>query len=251
MIFPGTEVRQDVPADGRGAGTRWSLRSLPTQTILWFYDQCLWISQGWVSGGWGQTLSSGAQRQDKGQRAQTEAWEVPAEHKEELYFEGDRALEQASHRDCGVSFSGDIQTPPGRGPVQPAVGDLALAGGWTRWPTEVPSNPYHAVILWPGSCPSNIWTEFTVAVWVRKAPRLDRQTARHEEPIPSSHSHVNRQQNISKQKGKRLFMDHIAASAVMGADGKACKPFSKIGSRFTTSLNKQLLCWLFFSVVAP
>jgi len=29
-----------------------------------------------VSGGWGQTLSSGAQRQDKGQRAQTEAQEA-------------------------------------------------------------------------------------------------------------------------------------------------------------------------------
>jgi len=29
--------------------------------------------KGWVSGGWGQTLFSGAQRQDKGQWAQTEA----------------------------------------------------------------------------------------------------------------------------------------------------------------------------------
>jgi len=28
-----------------------------------------------------------------------------------------------------VSFSGDIQDPPGQGPVQPAVGDPALAGG--------------------------------------------------------------------------------------------------------------------------
>ena len=27
-----------VPAHGRGVGTRWSLRPLPTQTILWFYD---------------------------------------------------------------------------------------------------------------------------------------------------------------------------------------------------------------------
>ena len=35
--------------------------------------KCLQISEGWVSGGWGQTLSSGAQRQDKGHRAQTEA----------------------------------------------------------------------------------------------------------------------------------------------------------------------------------
>jgi len=41
-------------------------------------------SQGWVSGGWGQTLFSGAQQQDKGQQAQNEAWEVPAEHEEEL-----------------------------------------------------------------------------------------------------------------------------------------------------------------------
>jgi len=30
---------------------------------------------------------------------------------------------------CGVSFSGDIQDPPGQGPVQLAVGDPALAGG--------------------------------------------------------------------------------------------------------------------------
>jgi len=30
---------------------------------------------------------------------------------------------------CGVSFSGDIQDSPGQGPVQPAVGDPALAGG--------------------------------------------------------------------------------------------------------------------------
>ena len=30
---------------------------------------------------------------------------------------------------CGFSFPGDIQDPPGQGPVQPAVGDPALAGG--------------------------------------------------------------------------------------------------------------------------
>ena len=34
---------------------------------------CLQISEGWVSGGWGQALFSGAQWQGKGQRAQTEA----------------------------------------------------------------------------------------------------------------------------------------------------------------------------------
>ena len=44
---------------------------------------------------------------------------------------------------CGVSFSGDIQDPPGQGPVQ-----LLQQEGWTRWPAEVPSNPYYSVILW-------------------------------------------------------------------------------------------------------
>jgi len=47
----------------------------------------------------GQTLFSGAQQQDKGQWAQTEAQEVPSEHEEKLlYFEGDRALAQAAQR---------------------------------------------------------------------------------------------------------------------------------------------------------
>jgi len=68
----------------------------------------------------------------KGQWAQTEAEEVLSEHEEELlHSEGDRALEQAAQGCCGVSFSGDIQDPPGHGAVQPALGDPALAGGWT------------------------------------------------------------------------------------------------------------------------
>jgi len=83
-----------------------------------------------VSGGWGQALFSGAQRQDKGQRAQTEAQEVPSEHEEELLLsEGDGALEQAAQGGCGVSLSGDIQDPPRHSDVQPAVGDPASAGG--------------------------------------------------------------------------------------------------------------------------
>jgi len=86
-----------------------------------------------VSGGWGQALFSGAQRQDKGQQAQTEAEEAPSEHEEELLpSEGDGALAQAAQGGCGVSFSGDIEDPPGQGPVQPALGDPASeGGGWT------------------------------------------------------------------------------------------------------------------------
>ena len=50
-------------------------------------------------------------------------------HEEELLpSEGDGALEQAAQGGCGV-FSGDIQDPPGQGPVQLAVGDPASAGG--------------------------------------------------------------------------------------------------------------------------
>jgi len=56
-----------------------------------------------------------------------------SEHEEELLpSEGDGALEKAAQGGCGVSFSGDIQDPPGRGAVQPALGDPAWAEGWTR-----------------------------------------------------------------------------------------------------------------------
>ena len=80
-----------------------------------------------MSGGLGQALFSGAQWQDKGQWAQTEAVEVPSEHEEELPSEGDGALEQAAQGGGGISFSGDVQDPPGQCPVQPAVGDPASA----------------------------------------------------------------------------------------------------------------------------
>ena len=52
-----------------------------------------------MSGGRGQTLSSGAQQQDKGQWAQTEAEEAPAEdeeHEEELFWEVPRLSSEKS-----------------------------------------------------------------------------------------------------------------------------------------------------------
>ena len=50
------------------------------------------------------------------------------ENEEELLpSECDGALAQAAQGGCGISFSGDIQDPPGQGPVQPAVGDPASA----------------------------------------------------------------------------------------------------------------------------
>jgi len=46
-------------------------------------------------------------------------------------LEGDGTLEQAAQRGCRFSFSGEIHNLSGRGPVQPALVDSALAG-WTR-----------------------------------------------------------------------------------------------------------------------
>ena len=59
---------------------------------------------------------------------------TPYFHEEELlYSESDGALAEVAQGGCGVSFSGDIQDPPGRGPMQLAVGDPTSAGGgWTR-----------------------------------------------------------------------------------------------------------------------
>ena len=62
-------------------------------------------------------------------------------HKQNSVFTCTSPSSEAAHRNkreqgvlaarggCGVSFSGDIQDPPGQGPVQPTVGDAASAGG--------------------------------------------------------------------------------------------------------------------------
>ena len=49
--------------------------------------------------------------------------------KELLASEGEGALEESAQGVCEVSFSGDIQDPPGRSPMEPAAGDPASAGG--------------------------------------------------------------------------------------------------------------------------
>jgi len=76
----------------------------------------------------------------RGATGKTEAQEIPAEHEEELlHSEGDRVLEQAVQRGCELLFPGDIQDPPGRGPVQPVVGDPASAGGLNQM---IPRGPF-------------------------------------------------------------------------------------------------------------
>ena len=60
--------------------------------------------------GWGQALFGGAQKQDKGQRAQTAKQVVPSEPEEKLpYCKGDRTLEQAARREYGAFLSGTTQ----------------------------------------------------------------------------------------------------------------------------------------------
>jgi len=80
-------------------------------------------------------------------------------------FEGNRALEQAAQRDCGFSFSGDIQDPPGHSPVQPGLGDPALEGGLDQL---IPRGPFQPLPF----CDSMILTLFKVHFKIRIIARL-------------------------------------------------------------------------------
>lgn len=51
-----------------------------------------------------------------------EAQEVPHEDRQELYCAGDKVLEQAAQRDCGVSFPADIHETSGHNLVQHSLG---------------------------------------------------------------------------------------------------------------------------------
>ena len=92
-------------------------------------------------------------------KAHSEVKPYVSEHKKELLsFQGDGALEQAAQRGCGVSFAGDIENPPGRGPVQLDLGDPASARGLDWMIHRGPFQPLtlcDSVILW--FCDIRIW----------------------------------------------------------------------------------------------
>ena len=67
------------------------------------------------------------------------------------HWKGDGALEQVAQRACEFSFSGDIQNLPGQGPVEPALGDPALAGELDQMTHRGPFEPLtfcDSLILW-------------------------------------------------------------------------------------------------------
>lgn len=61
--------------------------------------------------------------QGKGQWAPVKMHKIPSELKTFLYNEGGKTLALATQRGYGVTISGDIQSPAGRGPGQTALAD--------------------------------------------------------------------------------------------------------------------------------
>ena len=77
-----------------------------------------------MSNGWARLFSvvSSDRRRGNGHKMECK---IPYEHeRKNLYYEGDRALEQAAQRGCAVCFSGDSQDLPGCFPAQSTVGNL-------------------------------------------------------------------------------------------------------------------------------
>ena len=87
--------------------------------------QHLEVSKGWMSSGWGQAVFSGAQQKDKRQWTLTERQEVPSEHEEK------NSVRMTEHRNqlSRVSFSEDIQNPPGCFSVHSTPRNLLSKGG--------------------------------------------------------------------------------------------------------------------------
>ncbi|KAK4831197.1 hypothetical protein QYF61_015929 [Mycteria americana] len=54
-----------------------------------------------------------------------------------FHHEGGQALAQVAQRGCGISILGDIQSPAGHGPEQPAVADPALDRGLDQMTSRV------------------------------------------------------------------------------------------------------------------
>lgn len=66
---------------------------------------------------------------DKGQWEQTETQQILIKYKKKNLWEGGETLAQIAWGGYGVSTLGDIQSPTGHGPGQPAVADPALSKG--------------------------------------------------------------------------------------------------------------------------
>lgn len=107
--------------------------------------QCVKVSEGRMSRGWGQTLFQicpATEQEATNWNPGSSSW-----IRENTSLLCKRALEQAAEGVCEVPFPGDIQNLAGCYPAQRAQGGPAGQGGWTWWSPEVPSNFNHSVIL--------------------------------------------------------------------------------------------------------
>lgn len=89
--------------------------------------------KGQVPREWEQALFGDTLLREKRQQTEIVMQEILSEYaKNLLYFEDDKAQEQAAQRDHAGSFCGDIQNPCGHFPVQSTLKNLLSQGGWTR-----------------------------------------------------------------------------------------------------------------------